>query len=356
LGLQAPGQEPKNTEPKNTEPKNPIDVKFEAAKGVLTLGVNSNVSITFINNTQSRAKVDAATVAGNGLRARASGGEALPAMEVKLDEPAFEIPPRGSLTVSLDAAPIVAAIAGKTDLVELWYDGAALKSAPATFELVEDLRKTVVTFKTNKGVLKFMVDPVHAPLASRNFVRHAKMGTYTGTQFHRVIKGFMAQGGDPNSKDANPADDGMGGAPFNKRPLVAEFSDVKHVRGVLSMARGGDPTFGQVQSMLVQGILSRQPNPNDPAVLKSVSDQIGQLVSTGILKERAQFTNTAGSQFFLCFTDAPNLDGSYTAFGKMIDGDPTLTAFEAAASDGKSQNTRPTEPLIVQEVEVSEGK
>ena len=107
----------------------------------------------------------------------------------------------------------------------------------------------------------------------KNFIALSKDGTYAGTLFHRVIPGFMIQGGDPNSKDDDPSNDGFGGITY-KGPdttLKSEFNDRKHTRGILSMARAQDP-------------------------------------------------NSARSQFFIMHADAPFLDNQYTVFGATISG------------------------------------
>ena len=114
--------------------------------------------------------------------------------------------------------------------------------------------------------LEFLEDK--APGHTKNFKDLAKKGFYDGTTFHRVIPGFMIQGGDPNSKSANHSQHGMGGPGYT---IKAEFNDTRHVRGVLSMARSSDP-------------------------------------------------NSAGSQFFIVVKDAHFLDNQYTAFGRVIKG------------------------------------
>ena len=105
-----------------------------------------------------------------------------------------------------------------------------------------------------------------APGHVENFKKLAKQGFYDGTAFHRVVKGFMIQGGDPLTKDADAQDRWGTGNPGYK--IKAEFNDRPHVRGVLSMARSQDP-------------------------------------------------NSAGSQFFICLADARFLDKQYTAFGTV---------------------------------------
>ena len=123
----------------------------------------------------------------------------------------------------------------------------------------------------NGGKMTLELYPEKAPITVNNFVKLAKSGFYNGIIFHRVIAGFMIQGGDPTGT-------GTGGPGHN---IKGEFAangvpnDIKHVRGVISMARAYDP-------------------------------------------------NSAGSQFFIMHADAPHLDGQYAAFGKMLDGFETL--------------------------------
>ena len=114
--------------------------------------------------------------------------------------------------------------------------------------------------------LEFLEDK--APGHTKNFKDLAKKGFYDGTAFHRVIPGFMIQGGDPNSKSADRSRHGMGGPGYT---IKAEFNDTSHDRGILSMARSQDP-------------------------------------------------NSAGSQFFIVVKASHFLDNQYTAFGKVIKG------------------------------------
>ncbi|HUD47100.1 MAG TPA: peptidylprolyl isomerase [Candidatus Baltobacteraceae bacterium] len=127
----------------------------------------------------------------------------------------------------------------------------------------------VAVINTTEGtmVVEFWTDA--APKTIANFKKLAKSGFYDGTCFHRVIRGFMIQGGDPNTKDPNDeAAWGQGGPGYS---IDAEFNDHSHVRGVISMARSSDP-------------------------------------------------NSAGSQFFICHGDPVQLDHQYTTFGKLIRG------------------------------------
>src|SRR5688572_28190817 len=134
--------------------------------------------------------------------------------------------------------------------------------------------KEHAVIKTTLGEMTLEFWPDVAPNHVENFKKLAKQGFYDGTAFHRIIKGFMIQGGDPNTKDESKrALWGQGGPGYN---IKAEFSDRKHTRGVLSMAR----------------------SPAGP--------------------------DTAGSQFFIVLADAPHLNNQYTAFGKLIKGDDVL--------------------------------
>jgi len=132
----------------------------------------------------------------------------------------------------------------------------------------------VAVIKTTEGDMVVKFWPEVAPKTVENFKTLAKKGFYNGTAFHRIIKGFMIQGGDPLTKDPGKESEfGTGGPGYT---IKAEFNNRPHQRGVISMARGPD-------------------------------------------------VNSAGSQFFICDGDAPNLDHHYTAFGKLIKGDDVLS-------------------------------
>ena len=130
------------------------------------------------------------------------------------------------------------------------------------------LANEIAVIETRLGNIELEFFEDKAPGHVKNFKTLAKTGFYNGTLFHRVIPGFMIQGGDPNSKSPDRSMHGMGGPGYS---INAEFNNVKHDRGVLSMARSQDP-------------------------------------------------NSAGSQFFIVVKDTHFLDGKYTAFGKVIKG------------------------------------
>ena len=124
------------------------------------------------------------------------------------------------------------------------------------------------TIETNFGSIVFELFPNMAPETVRNFIMLAKKNFYDGTLFHRVIPGFMIQGGDPNTKKPDKNKWGMGGPDYT---IKAEFNSRSHLRGIVSMARAADP-------------------------------------------------NSAGSQFFIVTTDSTFLDKQYTVFGQVLEG------------------------------------
>jgi peptidyl-prolyl cis-trans isomerase B (cyclophilin B) len=102
---------------------------------------------------------------------------------------------------------------------------------------------TTANIETNLGKISFKLIPELAPETVRNFEKLSKEGFYDGTLFHRVIPGFMIQGGDPNTKTDNKSSWGTGGPGYN---IKAEFSSRSHLRGIVSMARSQDPDSGEV--------------------------------------------------------------------------------------------------------------
>jgi len=137
-----------------------------------------------------------------------------------------------------------------------------------TKEEIKKMAETRAVIETKFGNIELRFFPEVAPNHVNNFIELAKKGFYDGTIFHRVIPGFMIQGGDPNTKGEDRSRYGMGGPGYS---LKAEFNSRPHKRGTLSMARAANP-------------------------------------------------DSAGSQFFICVADAPFLDGKYTVFGEVVSG------------------------------------
>ena len=155
----------------------------------------------------------------------------------------------------------------------------------------------VAVLHTNLGdiVLRFLPDK--APKHVESFKKLAREGFYDGTKFHRVIPGFMIQGGDPNSKHDDRSRHGTGGPGFQ---LASEFNDVKHTRGILSAARSSDP-------------------------------------------------NSAGSQFFIMVAAAPSLDRQYSAYGEVLEGMDVVDKIVNLPRDSRD-NPKVDNPAIIESV------
>ena len=152
----------------------------------------------------------------------------------------------------------------------------------------------------DKGEIKLEMDYENAPNSAANFVHLASEGFYDGLTFHRVIRGFMIQGGDPRGT-------GTGGPGYS---IPGEFkangfkNELRHSRGVISMARAMDP-------------------------------------------------NSAGSQFFICDKDDFFLDGQYAAFGKVVEG---MDVVDAIAATPTGPNDRPKTPVVIEKATVVDEK
>lgn len=157
------------------------------------------------------------------------------------------------------------------------------------------------TIKTTYGDLVIAFWPDVAPKTVENFKKLAKDGFYNGTAFHRIIKGFMVQGGCPNTKEGQSGMPGTGGPGYQ---IKAEFNEKSHVRGVISMARSASP-------------------------------------------------DSAGSQFFICHGDAKFLDRQYTAFGELVSGDDVFEriATVPTKSGGGGENSTPSDRIEITGIE-----
>jgi len=161
----------------------------------------------------------------------------------------------------------------------------------------------VAVIKTSEGdmVIQFWTDA--APGTVENFKKLARQGFYDGTTFHRIVKGFMIQGGDPNSKDpAKENSYGQGGPGYN---IKAEFNDHSHDLGVISMARSQDP-------------------------------------------------DSAGSQFFICLGPVHRLDHQYTTFGKLIKGQDVLEKIGEieVTRNSMGEPSKPTKRVVIESIKI----
>lgn len=156
----------------------------------------------------------------------------------------------------------------------------------------------VVIEMDNGGIIRIEVDEKAAPITAANFLKLVKEGFYDGLTFHRVISGFMVQGGDPTGT-------GAGGS---KDTIKGEFTSngynnpLKHTRGVISMARTMDP-------------------------------------------------DSASSQFFIMHADAPHLDGQYAAFGKVVEGMGVIDQIAASRTDFRD---KPVTPVVMKRVYIED--
>ena len=151
---------------------------------------------------------------------------------------------------------------------------------------IEIMEQTTATIETKFGEITLKFFPEVAPNHVNSFIELANDGFYDGTTFHRIVPGFVIQGGDPNTKSKDRSKHGMGGPGFT---LKAEFSKLPHKRGTLSMARAAHP-------------------------------------------------DSAGSQFFICVAAAPFLDGEYTIFGEVVEG---MDVVDEIVSQPKDQRDNP---------------
>jgi peptidyl-prolyl cis-trans isomerase B (cyclophilin B) len=161
----------------------------------------------------------------------------------------------------------------------------------------------VAVIKTSEGEMIAEFWPDVAPNTVENFKKLARSGFYDGTAFHRIVKGFMIQGGDPLTKD--PAKESRYGTGDPGYKIKAEFNNRSHERGVLSMARSSDP-------------------------------------------------DSAGSQFFICLANVSRLDHQYTTFGKIIKGDDVLGKIgdTEVTMSNSGERSKPTKRVTVESIKI----
>jgi cyclophilin family peptidyl-prolyl cis-trans isomerase len=159
----------------------------------------------------------------------------------------------------------------------------------------------VAEVHTSAGEIDIRFFPDVAPNHVKNFIDLAEKGFYNGTKFHRVIPGFMIQGGDPNTVSGSPATWGTGGSGKN---IAAEFNSVKHTRGIVSMARSNSP-------------------------------------------------DSASSQFFIMVADAPSLDNQYSVFGQVTKG---MDVVDKIVNAPTGSQDRPNNPTSIDKIVIRDAK
>ena len=166
---------------------------------------------------------------------------------------------------------------------------------------MSDYTDKVAELHTTAGEIDIRFFPDVAPNHVKNFIDLARQGFYNGTKFHRVIPGFMIQGGDPNTKTNDVSSWGTGGSGKN---IPAEFNSISHKRGIVSMARASDP-------------------------------------------------NSASSQFFIVVKDSPFLDRQYTVFGQVTKG---MDVADKIVNAPRDANDRPNNPTTIEKVVIRDAK
>jgi cyclophilin family peptidyl-prolyl cis-trans isomerase len=170
-------------------------------------------------------------------------------------------------------------------------------------------KKTYAVFDTSEGTFTVELRPDVAPKHVANFVKLAKDGYYVGTKFHRIMDGFMIQGGDPNSKNNDPSDDGQGGPGYT---VPAEIS-LKHTKGALAAARTGDAVNPKKES--------------------------------------------SGSQFYVTLEATPFLDGQYTVYGYVSSGMDIVSKIGKTPTEPNpysGESSTPLKDVIINKVTIEE--
>ena len=155
----------------------------------------------------------------------------------------------------------------------------------------------VAIVETDQGSISIRLFDRAAPKHVENFMRLSRQGFYNGTTFHRIARGDFIQGGDPNTRDDDPWNDGTGGAGYT---IEAEFNPLKHHRGTVSMARKREK-------------------------------------------------DSAGSQFFICLKDLPDFDGLFTVFGEVIEG---MDVVDRIASSPVDSSGTPMDAVCLRKVRI----
>ncbi|MCU1245177.1 MAG: ppiB 1 [Acidobacteria bacterium] len=212
----------------------------------------------------------------------------------------------GTQTESTSTTSSASATSTTSTVTERTATEAAVTPAPPAPSKEEQKQMSsydnkVAELHTSQGEIDIRFFPDVAPNHVKNFLDLAEKGFYNGTKFHRIIPGFMIQGGDPNTVSGSPASWGTGGSGKN---VGAEFSGVHHKRGIVSMARSND-------------------------------------------------INSASSQFFIVTSDSLFLDGAYTVFGQVTKG---MDVADKIVNAPKGASDRPNNPVAIESIKVRDAR
>lgn len=231
------------------------------------------------------------------FRVRLESGEVLTPGGGELVSRLFDLGSNASISRAVDLKSVLKGL--KTQDIEVWWEFGELKSEIVSARVYEwDLKEIEAVIQTTKGEMVLRFFPDKAPVTVKNFVDLSLKGFYDGLKFHRVVPGFMIQGGCPSG-------DGTGDPGYF---IPGEFSDISHERGVISMARSEDP-------------------------------------------------DSAGCQFFIMHQDNPGLDGLYAAFGKMVSGFEALDDLanvDTQHQRSSNEKSRPSERLGIDKIIIRE--
>ena len=208
-------------------------------------------------------------------------------------------PTQSDTSIADQAHPAADAAAAQNDTgLQPQFSSSSAGAKSATKEKsMSDYQDKVAEIHTTAGEIDIRFFPDAAPNHVKNFIDLAESGFYNGTKFHRVIPGFMIQGGDPNTKTNNFGSWGTGGSGKN---VKAEFNTISHKRGIVSMARSSDP-------------------------------------------------NSASSQFFIVVKDSPFLDRQYTVFGEVTKG---MDVADKIVGAPRNAQDRPDSPVAIESIKI----
>ncbi len=188
---------------------------------------------------------------------------------------------------------------------------------------------------TDVGEILLVFYPELAPHHVDNFIHLSETGFYDGTKFHRIIAGFMIQGGDPNSKDSDPRNDGMGS------PLMSDVLNADEQQLV-------DKVNQMLEDKGYAGL-------DGPANLKAEFSKTVKHTTGTLSMARSQNVDSAGSQFFICVAPTPQLDGQYTIFGHVVMGQDVAETIVTAEKNPAAGRDYPAIPVAIKHITIIRG-
>lgn len=194
---------------------------------------------------------------------------------------------------------------------------------------------TFARLETDEGNILLVFYPELAPNHVNNFIHLSRTGFYDGTRFHRIVPGFVIQGGDPNSKDDDPRNDGMGG------PTLADILGDEEAQLVSELnakleAKGYAPIQGEAR-------------------LKAEFSNTVPHLRGSLSMARSRDVDSAGSQFFICVAKTAQLDGQYTVFGHVVSGMDVADVIVGAEKNPAAGRDAPAMPVAINKVTIIEG-